>query len=45
MKEMNLEDILIWIIKNSEDRKAMDKINEITFQFTTKYAEKFGKRV
>lgn len=43
MKDITLDDIIEWVIKNSENRKAIDKINTITFPFTTKYLS-FNKR-
>ena len=39
MKEekISFEDVLIWIVSNSEDEEAMERINKLTFQFTSKY--------
>ena len=39
IKNMTLDDVLMWIIKNSDDTDAMDKINKLTFSFTSKYKE------
>ena len=40
MKMMiKLEDVIEFIIKNSDKTEWMDKINKITFPFTSKYAE------
>lgn len=41
-KEITLEDVMFFIIQNSENKEAMDKINKTTFPFTTKY-EKFSE--
>jgi hypothetical protein len=36
-KDITLEDIIDWIIRNNEEREAIDKINSVTFPFTSKY--------
>ncbi|MBO7713852.1 MAG: hypothetical protein J6S85_09810 [Methanobrevibacter sp.] len=37
-KKITLSDVIEFIVKNSENKERMDKINKITFPFTTKYA-------
>lgn len=37
-KNLTLQDIILWIVNNSDDRLAMDKINTLTFPYTTKYS-------
>lgn len=40
MKEkLTIEDVIEFIVKNSDKTERMDKINKITFPFTTKYAK------
>lgn len=40
MKEkITIDDVIEFIIKNSDKTEWMDKINKITFPFTSKYAE------
>ena len=39
-KEITLDDVIEFIIRNCDDRKAMDKISKISFPFTTKYLER-----
>lgn len=34
------EDVRKWIIANSDDTRAMDDINKLTYVFTSKYAER-----
>lgn len=34
---LTLDDIIRWIVRNSEDEVTMDKINRLTFAFTSKY--------
>lgn len=36
-KEITFEDVVKFIIENSEETEMMDKINKITFPFTSKY--------
>jgi hypothetical protein len=36
-KDMTIDDILHWIVVNSEDIDSMDKINKVTFPFTSKF--------
>lgn len=36
---ITLKDILYWIIDNSDDTDAMEKINKTTFPFTERYAK------
>ena len=38
MKEINIEDILLFIVQNCDNTELMDKINKATLPFTTKYA-------
>lgn len=40
-KEIDLKDVIEYIINHCDDKEAMDKINKITFPFTTRYDEKF----
>ena len=42
--EITLDDVIEFIIKNCDDRKAMDKISKTSFPFTTKYLEKQESR-
>ncbi len=34
------EDVREWIVRNSDDKAAMDEINRLTYVFTSKYAER-----
>jgi len=34
---LEISDILRWIVENTDDTEAMDKINRITYQFSSKY--------
>lgn len=36
-RETELKRIITWIIENNEDTEAIDKINSVTFPFTSKY--------
>ena len=38
--EMTLDDVLRWILDNSEDEKAMEKINKVSFPFTPFYKKR-----
>lgn len=38
-EEITLDDVIEFIIKNCDDREAMDKISRTSFPFTTKYLE------
>lgn len=40
-KKITLEEILIWIINNHNNRDSMDKISVTTFPYTTKYANTY----
>ena len=40
--EIKFEDVIEFVIKNSDKREWMDKLNKITFPFTTSYENKFG---
>ena len=42
-EEKTLQDVIEFIIKNSDKTERMDKINKITFPFTSKYNNKFKK--
>lgn len=37
VKEITIDDIIEFIIKNCDDTELMDKINKTSFPFTTKY--------
>jgi hypothetical protein len=37
IKQLTLSDIVRWIVENSDDEASMDKINKLTFSFTSKY--------
>ena len=37
--KITINDVIEFIIKNSEQTEWMDKINKVTFPFTSKYAE------
>lgn len=39
VEDIELKDILYWIVLNSDDTEAIDKINKTTFPFTTRYKE------
>lgn len=39
IEDIKLEDILYWIVLNSDNTEAIDKINKTTFPFTTRYKE------
>lgn len=39
IKNLTIDEVLFWIIKNSDDTDVMDKINKMTFQFTSKYSK------
>lgn len=41
--KITIDDVIEFIIKNSENRERMDKINKITFPFTSKY-ENFSSK-
>jgi len=38
-EEITINDVIEFIIKNSDQTERMDKINKVTFPFTSKYAE------
>lgn len=38
-EEITLDDVIEFIIRNCDDREAMDKISRTSFPFTTKYLE------
>lgn len=38
-REITLDDVIEFIIRNCDDREAMDKISRTSFPFTTKYLE------
>lgn len=42
--EIKFEDVIEFIIKNSENREQMDKINKISFPFTTSYENKYSTK-
>lgn len=45
MKMMiKLEDVIEFIIKNSDNTEWMDRINKITFPFTSKYNSRFTEK-
>lgn len=39
-----IEDVIEFIIKNSDNTERMDRINKITFPFTSKYNSRFSKK-
>lgn len=41
---MTMDDIVEFIIKNSDKTEWMDRINKITFPFTSKYSSRFNPR-
>lgn len=41
-KDIQFSDVLAWLIQNVDDNVAMDKINKLTFPFTTRYSARFG---
>lgn len=43
-KEITIDDILLFIVQNSDNTEVMDKINKATFPFTSKYAN-YTKKV
>lgn len=42
--EIKFEDVIEFVIKNSDHRERMDKLNKITFPFTTSYENKYSKK-
>lgn len=42
--EITFEDVMEFVIKNSDHREWMDKLNKITFPFTTSYENKYWKK-
>ena len=36
-REITIDDVIEFIIRNCDDREAMDKISRTSFPFTTKY--------
>lgn len=42
--EITFEDVIEFVIKNSENRERMDKLNKITFPFTTSYEKKYSTK-
>jgi hypothetical protein len=36
--EITIQDILVWVMQNSDDIQAMDKINKATFPFSSAYS-------
>ena len=43
-KMTTIDDVIEFIIKNSDNTQRMDRINKITFPFTSKYDSKFTKK-
>lgn len=43
MKETTLNDVLAWIALNCDDTNSMNKINKISYQFTSKFVNQTGK--
>ncbi len=43
-KQITLEEILIWIIENSKNQDAMDKISTTTFPYTSKYKNIYDRK-
>lgn len=41
---LTIADILTWIFENREDMDSMDSINKMTFPFTTRYDDLYGKK-
>ena len=41
-EEITLDDIILWIIKNSDDMKAMDSISTTAFPYSTKFKNTYG---
>lgn len=41
--KITIDDVIEFIIKNSDKTERMDKINKITFPFTSKY-ERFSRK-
>lgn len=42
---LTIADILTWIFENRDDADSMDSINKMTFPFTTRYNDLYGKKV
>jgi len=42
--KITLEDVIEFIIKNSEETEWMDKINNLTFPFTSKFKRLHGDK-
>lgn len=43
-EKLSLDDIIDWIVRNHENTRAIDKINSITFPFTSKYLDNVKKK-
>lgn len=39
VKDITLDEILFWIVKNSDDTEAIDKINKASFPYIARYAK------
>ena len=39
LAKLTLDDIVWWIVKHSDDKAAMDKINKLSFVYTQKYSD------
>lgn len=37
LKKLSADDIIRWILSHCDDGEVMDKINKLTFTFTSKY--------
>ena len=40
-KELTLEDIILWIVNNSDDEDAMTKISLSAYPYSKKYKERY----
>ena len=38
-ESITLQDVLYWIMDNSDDEEAMNKVNRASFVFTSKYKD------
>jgi hypothetical protein len=43
LNKMTVDDVIRWILARCDDEEAMNKINKLTFTFTSKY-KKFSEQ-
>jgi len=37
IQQLTMDDVVRWIMQNSDNEEVMDKVNRLTFTFTPKY--------